>query len=119
MKMLLPRFARRRKSNGETGQSLVETALMVPILLGLAFNALNLGYFWFMALTLTAIPRLGAEYSTQGGQATAITSGPTTTEVSTFVYENLTGAIKATTTNASVEVCSQKKGVNSTTHAAL
>src|SRR5258706_8114712 len=119
MRKLLPKWRTSRSLRRENGQSMVETAIMVPILVGIAFNAINVGYFWFMVLTMTAIPRLGAECSTQGGKAISVSSGPTTTEVSTFVYENLTGAIKATSSNASVEVCSQKAGVNSTTHAAL
>ena len=31
----------------------------MPLLLAIAFNLINLGYFWFMVLTLAAAPRQG------------------------------------------------------------
>jgi hypothetical protein len=92
----------------------------MPLLLGIAFNLINLGYFWFMVLTLAAAPRQGVQYSTQGGQATTTTSSPSTTAVSNLVYENMTNAVHgATTSNTSVRVCSSALGVDSSTHIAL
>ena len=110
------RSGRQRRRGAERGQSLLETAIMIPLLLSLAFNAINLGYFWFMVLTLSAIPRHGAQYASQGGSALTTTSAPSTTDVSNLVYENLAGAIGASTSNASVQVCSVSKGVDPTTH---
>ena len=49
-------FLTRRLKRNE-GQSLLETALTVPLLLALAFNLINFAYFWFMILTLAAAPR--------------------------------------------------------------
>jgi hypothetical protein len=93
---------------------------MMPLLLGLAFNAINLGYFWFMIIVLAAAPRQGAQYVTQGGQALTVSSVPSTTAVKNLVYENLTGAIGATVSSAQVRVCSSSSaaGVNPTTHIA-
>jgi Flp pilus assembly protein TadG len=102
----------------EEAQSLVETAIAMPLLLGLAFNIINFGYFWFMVLSLAAAPRMGAEYSTQGGDAISLASAPSTTLVSTLVYDNITKTIRgATTTNTAVRVCSATSaaGVNSST----
>jgi hypothetical protein len=48
-----------------------------------------------------------------------VSSAPGTTAISNLVYENLTGAIKATTANASVQVCAVGKGTDSSTHATL
>jgi len=108
-------------SQGEAGQSLLETAIAMPLLLGISFNIINLGYIWFMVLTLSAAPRLGAEYASQGGQAVQTISAPTTTAVKNLVYDNLTNAISgATTSNAAVQVCTSAKGVSGTgssTHA--
>jgi Flp pilus assembly protein TadG len=104
----------------DEGQSLLETAVAMPLLLGIAFNLINLGYFWFMVLTLSAAPRQGVQYSTQGGQAIAVASAPSTTAVSNLVYENMTNAVHgATTSNTSVRVCSSVKGVDANTHMAL
>ena len=109
-----------RSRRHEGGQSLLETAVAMPLLLGIAFNLINLGYFWFMVLTLAAAPRQGVQYSTQGGQATTTTSSPSTTAVSNLVYENMTNAVHgATTSNTSVRVCTSALGVDSSTHIAL
>jgi len=109
-----------RSRRHEDGQSLLETAVAMPLLLGIAFNLINLGYFWFMVLTLAAAPRQGVQYSTQGGQATTTTSSPSTTAVSNLVYENMTNAVHgATISNTSVRVCTSALGVDSSTHIAL
>ncbi|HET7107405.1 MAG TPA: TadE family protein [Candidatus Acidoferrum sp.] len=111
------KLARRRGFNGQEGQSLLETAIAMPMLLILSFNMINWGYLWFMVLTLSAAPRMGAQYATQGGQATL---APGTTAVRDLVWENVTNAVQgATTANTSVRVCSSSKGVNSSTHVAL
>jgi Flp pilus assembly protein TadG len=104
----------------DEGQSLLETAVAMPLLLGIAFNLINLGYFWFMVLTLAAAPRQGVQYSTQGGVAATTTASPSATAVSNLVYENMTNAVHgATNSNTSVRVCSSTVGVDSTTHIAL
>jgi Flp pilus assembly protein TadG len=103
------------KASGEEGQSLLETAIAVPLMLGLAFNAINFGYFWFIMLTLSAAPRQGVQYSTQGGQASGLNSSPGTTAISNLVYDNLTNSIKGlTASNASVQVCTNAKGLAGT-----
>jgi len=109
-----------RRHGGQEGQSLLETAVAMPLLLAIAFNLINLAYFWFMVLTLAAAPRQGVQYSTQGGHSVATNTTPTTTEVSNLVYENMTNAVKgATTSNTAVRVCSGARGVDSATNRAL
>ena len=82
----------------EGGQSLLETAVAMPLLLGIAFNLINVGYFWFMVLALAAAPRQGAQYSTQGGQAIT-SSSPSATQVSDLVYDNMTNAVHGARVN--------------------
>jgi Flp pilus assembly protein TadG len=104
---------RRLRFKSQEGQSLIETALTIPLLLGLAFNMINFGYMWFMVLTISAAPRIGAEFATQGGAAGTGVSVPSATSISDLVYENLTHAISgATTSNATVRVCTKAVGVN-------
>jgi Flp pilus assembly protein TadG len=92
------------------GQSLLETAVTMPLLLGISFNLINFGYFWFMVLALSAAPRQGVQYSTQGGQAIT-SSSPSTTLVKNLVYENMTSAVHGSTTaNTAVRVCTSAKG---------
>lgn len=98
----------------DEGQSLLETALSMPLLLGVAFNIINFSYFWFMILTLSAAPRMGVQYATQGGQSSSTSSGPSATAVSTLVYDNMTNAVVgSTTSNTAVRVCSNSVGVGS------
>jgi Flp pilus assembly protein TadG len=104
----------------EEGQSLLETAVTLPLLLAVAFNMINFGYFWFVVLALSAAPRVGVEYASQGGSAIENASAPGTTAISNLVYENVTNAIKgATTANVTVRVCTGAKGVNVVTGVAL
>jgi hypothetical protein len=104
----------------DDGQSLLETAFTMPLLLGIAFNLINVGYFWVVMLSLSAACRHGVQYSSQGGVAIATVSAPGTTAVSNVVYDNVTNAIKgATTSNVAVQVCSSAKGVNAITGVAL
>ncbi|PYV94503.1 MAG: hypothetical protein DMG86_23115 [Acidobacteria bacterium] len=53
-------------TRSDSGQSLVETVLILPLLLLLLLNALNFGYFFLVTLNLTASPRAGVEYSIYG-----------------------------------------------------
>jgi Flp pilus assembly protein TadG len=109
-----------RRNRPEEGQSLIETAIGMPFMLGIAFNIINFGYMWFLVLTLSAAPRVGAQYATQGGAAGTGVAAPGTAAVSNLVYENLTNAIGgATTSNAAVQVCTSAKGVNTTTNVTL
>jgi Flp pilus assembly protein TadG len=102
-----------RPPRHEEGQSLLETAIAMPLLLGIAFNLINLGYCWFMVLTLAAAPRQGVQYSAQGGQAITTSAVPSAAAVSTLVFENMTNAVHgATSSNTAVRVC---LGVSPTT----
>ena len=97
----------------EEGQSLLETAVTMPLLLSIAFNIINLGYFWFMILTLSAAPRVGVQYSAQGGMSATTVVAPAASDVSNLVYDNMTQAVRgATTSNVAVRVCSSSVGVN-------
>src|SRR6266849_7161919 len=113
------RLAGQQRFRGQEGQSLVETAIAMPLLLGLAFNMINWGYLWFMVLALSAAPRMGVEYATQGGAAGTATA-PGATAVRDLVWEILTNAVRcATTSNVAVQVCSSSIGGSSSTGVAL
>lgn len=101
------------RHRGESGQSLIETAIMMPMVLTIAFNAINIGYFWFIVLQLSAVPRHGVEYASQGGAAMTTTSAPAATVIKDLVYENLQHTIGATVSNASVQVCTVAAGTTS------
>ena len=112
--MRLQNLMRRRQH--DEGQSLLETAIAMPLLLGIAFNLINLGYFWFVVLSLAAAPRQGVQYSAQGGASITTTVAPSATAVSNLVFDNMTNAVHgATVSNTGVRVC---MGVDPTTGAA-
>src|SRR3989442_6154047 len=73
MSMLHRRLAYQCRFRGQEGQSLLETAIAMPLLLGLAFNIINWAYLWFMVLALSAAPRMGPKYATQRGPARTAT----------------------------------------------
>jgi len=110
----------RIRKNKSAGQSLVETAIMTPILLCLVLNSINFGYFLLLAMNLTAAPHHSALYAIQGSStpsgAALPAAGPTTTgsasapaAVSYLTYQDLTGAINAPGT-VKVQVCSAVLG---------
>jgi len=108
-------FIHGRRFKGQEGQSLVETALTLPLLLGIGFNIINWGYLWFMVLALSAAPRMGVQYATQGGAAGTASAVPSTTAVTNLVWDNVTNAVHgATTSTVAVQVCTSAKGVSGT-----
>ena len=105
-----------------SGQSLVETALILPlVVLPIVLNAMNFGYFFLVVLNLTAAPRSGVEYSIVGSSSPGTTvlppAGPsgTNTSVSYLTFQDMTGALSNPTgtgaTGAGVQVCSKILGV--------
>lgn len=103
-----------RRSNllhDRSGQSLIETALILPLLLTIVLNAVNMGYFFFVMLNLTTAPRQGAEYSIQGSAGYQGSQLPGAASVSSLVSEDIVGAIP-TAANAPMRVCSLSLGLN-------
>ena len=111
----------------DCGQSLIETALVLPLLLLMAFNAINFGYFFFAAINLAAAPRNAVVYSVQGfatpGQLVLPKAGPacaggtsTDKSVSTLTYNDITGVLPTSSgapcpNVARVQVCSESVGL--------
>jgi len=99
------------------GQSMIETALLLPIMLLLAFNAINFGYFFFVALNLAAAPRTGVQYSIIGfstpAQLTIPVAGPASNvaSVSHLTYQDVTGVLSRAS-SARVVVCSKQLGLD-------
>jgi len=94
----------------QEGQSLVETAFLLPLVMILVFNAVNLGYFFFVYVNLAAAPRQGAEYSIQGAH-TIQESAPTAADVSSLVYDSFSGAVPGSGSTPS-RVCVASNGLS-------
>jgi Flp pilus assembly protein TadG len=97
--------------HARSGQSLLETALLLPIMLTLVFNAVNMGYFFFVALNLAAAPRQGLEYSIQGTASYQQSQLPSAALVNSLVSDAITGAIPSAA-NTPIRVCSVSLGLN-------
>ncbi len=104
-----------RSVKNSRGQSLVETALILPLLIMITLNVVNLGYFFLVAVNLTGAARTASLYAIEGGATPAAgnlaSSGgstPTTNtdSVTYLVYQDLAGAL-ANSTGVTVQVCSQ------------
>ena len=95
------------------GQAMIETAIILPVLLAIAFNVVNFGYFLLMAVNLAAAPRSGALYSILGPATPVATSLPSTTSVNSLTIGDLTGAFHDAST-VKVQVCSLAKGSDDT-----
>ncbi len=106
----------RKAARNTSGQALVETALMLPMLLLLLLNAVNFGYYYLVALDLTSAARTGALYSmigsaTPAGTALPSAAGPSTLTASYLTYQDLTGSLLSPG-NATVQVCSAALGTS-------
>ena len=95
------------------GQSLLESALVLPILLVMVFNAINLGYCFFTYLNLATAPRQGAEYSIQGPSTIQGDPFPPASDVWSLVNSGISGAIP-TAANTPVRLCIISLGINDT-----
>ncbi len=65
----------RRNVCSEDGQSLLETAVTMPLLLSIAFNLINVAYFWFVLLSLSAASRQGVQFASRGGSTAGTRCG--------------------------------------------
>jgi Flp pilus assembly protein TadG len=114
-------FPRRRRADGEQcmrsdllheriGQSLLETALFLPLLLTIVVNAISMGYSFSVYLNLTTAPRQGAEYSIRGTSSVLQAAVPSADSISSLVYENIAGSVPAAA-NTPTRVCTLALGL--------
>lgn len=104
-----------KRWNRSSGQALIETALIMPLILLVTLNVVNFGFFFVVAVNIAASPRSGVEYSILGfqtpGSLVLPDAGPPNT-LSTISYlsqQDLNGAL-ANPTGATIQVCSSKNG---------
>lgn len=110
------RMSRLRNSKG---QSLLETALIIPLLMWLVLNVVNLAYFFLVAINLSGSSRTSALYSITGSATPSAAVLPpvggasTLLSVTYLAYQDMTGALW-NPTGATVQVCSPILGINAT-----
>jgi hypothetical protein len=105
---------------GSSGQALVETILIVPLLLAIVLNAINFAYFALMALDITSTARTSGLYSIMGSatpaaialpQAGPLSCTTPAKTVSDLACQDLTGAVYSPSTAAGFNICSPSVGV--------
>jgi Flp pilus assembly protein TadG len=100
-----------------SGQSLIELAVALPIMVLLMAYAVDYGYFFIAAAGITSASRDAVEYASAGyqapGQPTLPAAGPMTT-TNTVSAEAIAGlaTFNSSSTTTSVQVCSKTNGVS-------
>ncbi len=98
-------------ARNSSGQALVETALILPLLMIIVLNVVNFGYFFLVALNLTASPRSAVEYSILGYSTPGTLNLPSDVGVSYLSGQDLYGALSSPS-SVSIQVCSSTLGVS-------
>jgi TadE-like protein len=120
--MCPPALARITKSL--RGSSLIETALVMPILVSMLCFAIDIGYFFIVAANLVSSSRNAVLYSGQGFVSPAQQQLPSagtggsladTAGVAGLAGGDLSG-LASMSTKTSVQVCSKKIGVTQTSN---
>jgi Flp pilus assembly protein TadG len=109
----------RRIGRRDDGNSLIEVAVIAPVMVLLVCYAIDFGYYFLVAMNMTAAARSAAEYSVQGFASPGATSLPaagsltTATSVAALAVGDM-GNLAKTSTLASVQVCSASANTSGT-----
>jgi Flp pilus assembly protein TadG len=102
-----------------SGQSLIELAIALPIMVMLMAYAVDYGYFFITVAGITSASRNAVQYASAGyespGQATLPPAGPITV-TNTVAAEAIAGlaSFNSSSTTTSVQVCSKANGLSGT-----
>lgn len=97
-----------RNHAGSSGQSLVEFALLVPLLFLVIINMVNFGGFFFAWITVTNAARAGAQYMTMGPASRGQPAAPTAAQVTTLVTNDISSLLNRS--SLVVRVCTNNNG---------
>ena len=108
-------FGRRRFWRRNEGQSLIEVALFVPLFTLLIIYAVDFGFFFLAATTLTTAARNAATYAIQGTKSPSRGAEPDASLVQALAIASI-GLPNAS--SATVQVCSNSVGTPSANNVA-
>ncbi len=97
-----------RKSSTE-GQTLIEFALVLPLLLLLIVNVVNFGSFFFAWITVANAARSGAQYMCLGGPSVGSPKAATSTQIYNLVSADISSLKNKS--SLAVRLCTKKSGV--------
>ncbi len=98
----------RRMSASSAGQSLIEFALILPLVLLLVVNVVNFGSFLFTWIEIANGTRAGDQYMVLSSASVGFPRNATAPQITTLVQNDLGSVIGAATT---VRVCTNNNGV--------
>jgi Flp pilus assembly protein TadG len=105
-----------RKLKSSNGQSLLEFALVLPLVFLLIVNAVNFGAFLYAWITVANAVRTGADYMVLGGASLGMPHAPDpTTDVIPFVKADCKSLMNKSSGALKVRVCTNNSTVDSTT----
>src|SRR5437763_293637 len=111
----MSRFRERRRAHqtaSTAGQSLVEFALIIPLLFLLIVNAVNFGGFLFAWITVANAARTGAQYAIMGGASIQGPTPPTGAQIKTIIAQDVFSLLNGT--NPTVNICTNNNGTLTT-----
>lgn len=97
----------------ERGQSVIEFALILPLILLLIVNAVNFGSFLYAAITVANAARTGAEYAIMGGAMATGPATPSNGQIATLVTNDITSL--PNDASLQVRVCKNNNGIETCT----
>jgi len=93
---------------GSSGQSLVEFALILPLIFLLVLNAVNFGGFLFAWITIANGARAGTDYMTMSTASMGQPAAPTAAQVTTLVTSDISSLMNRS--SLVVRVCTNNNG---------
>lgn len=97
------RFCKSRISRRDAGQSLLEAALITPLMLLVILNVINFGYFFVVALNVASAPRSGSEYAMLGFATPGALTLAQANTINSLVQADM--ATLNNVTSAQVQIC--------------
>jgi hypothetical protein len=102
-------FAVVQAQPGSSGQSLVEFALILPLIFLLVMNTVNFGGFLFAWITIANGARAGADYMALGTASVGSLTAPTAAQVSALVTSDISSLINRS--SLVVRVCTNNTNI--------
>jgi Flp pilus assembly protein TadG len=99
----------RRMSASSGGQSLIEFALILPLLVLLVVNVVNFGSFMYTWIEVSNAARAGAQYMIMSGDSLGRPRQATSALITQLVHDDLASLVNGS--GATVRVCTNNNGV--------
>jgi Flp pilus assembly protein TadG len=110
------RNERARSNRADTGQAVVEFALMLPLAFLVIMNVLNFGEFFFAGITVANAARTGVQYMIRAGSAalgSPAPTAPTANQIATNVIIPELSSLLVNNSSVAVRVCTRQWNLSS------